>query len=419
MKRVFIILIIGSIIACQNNEQVFPNQEFIYSMTSIEKESKLQDFISSLTLNSRSFGNRFNLNKGRVFKIEKPLLNEEIYSIPSNSDPTMTMVLGIRNEKRFGFTITLRPNEESASKRMLDNFSGDILFHTLNGNLWRKASLINGENTSYERGRSAACYESIDVFYTLADLDGDGVLDVTHIEFGDPTYSCDPMDTSGIPPTPDDDSEGQPGGSGYAAGIIGLCPMGFIDLGNGCVEECQQGEEHNEHGDCVERTEPCNDDPLIKMRISTYNLGVSSNRYGCVRVGSGCNNMKKHGGIDLMAPEGTPIFSLSDGTVVLSQENHADFGNWIIIKNGDLFYTYAHLENKPNFNVGDTVSKLDILGNVGDTGNAPDNEFHLHLEIKQQSFDGQSYNASTYKDPEEYLGTNFDSNGNAIKNNDC
>jgi murein DD-endopeptidase MepM/ murein hydrolase activator NlpD len=64
------------------------------------------------------------------------------------------------------------------------------------------------------------------------------------------------------------------------------------------------------------------------------------------------------------------------------------------------------------------VNINDHLGFSGDSGNAT-GEPHLHLEVKSQSSPGQSYNQATYENPEDYLGTEFDENGNRIENDNC
>lgn len=426
MKRIFLLICISfTIYACQQNENVDIDAEIRYALTSLDQEPTLREYINSMTSISGRTTQQVmdDLNGEHVIKLEKPEFNEEIFSVGTFSNPLKTVVLGVKDTEYYGYTITHLPALEWDG--IFEKFTGQVLFHTLDGQLWLTATLKDGENVAREQvigGRIEGCWNSIDVYYTFADVDNDGDLDLTHIEFGDSYIECDPMDPSGVPPTPDDDNEEQPGGAsgGKGPGVVGFCPVGYEDVGNGCVPKCQQGEERNDQGDCVARTTPCAGDPLVNMKISTYNNGVSSNRYGCVRVGlTNCDGKQKHGGIDLMATEGTPIFSITSGVVSVVQENHKSLGNWIVVHSGSFYYAYAHLKSKPNFSIGDTISAFDILGEVGDTGNAPDGQFHLHLTVKEQTIEGQSYNASTRIDPENHLGTNFDSNGNAIENTDC
>ena len=185
------------------------------------------------------------------------------------------------------------------------------------------------------------------------------------------------------------------------------CPFGYmLDENNNCVKE-----------------KPCDGDPLQIMEISDYNSGKNANRFGCVRVKinntcDGKTDTNRHGGIDLKVPIGSTVYSLTNGTVYLVQENHPSFGNWIIIKSGNLFYTYAHLDEVLPFSVGQSIYMYDQLGVSGDSGDAS-NEPHLHLEIKRQTTPGQSYNNSSYENPENYLGTQFDLQGNTLPNQNC
>ncbi len=430
MKRIFLLICISfTIYACQQNENVDIDAEIRYALTSLDQEPTLREYINSMTSISGRTTQQVmdDLNGEHVIKLEKPEFNEEIFSVGTFSNPLKTVVLGVKDTEYYGYTITHLPALEWDG--IFEKFTGQVLFHTLDGQLWLTATLKDGENVAREQvigGRIEGCWNSIDVYYTFADVDNDGDLDLTHIEFGDSYIECDPMDPSGVPPTPDDDNEEQPGGAsgGKGPGVVGFCPVGYEDVGNGCVPKCQQGEERNDQGDCVARTTPCAGDPLVNMKISTYNNGVSSNRYGCVRVDpvkscGGKSGKRKHGGIDLMGPEGTAIFSITEGTVYLVQTGHVTFGNWIIIENNDIYYAYAHLENTPSLNVGNTVSAGTQIGNIGDTGNAPTGEFHLHLTVKEKTSSEQTYNQASAKNPEDYLGTKFDSNGSAIENNDC
>lgn len=88
-----------------------------------------------------------------------------------------------------------------------------------------------------------------------------------------------------------------------------------------------------------------------------------------------------HWGIDLIAPEGTPIYPLAKGKVAEVTTALLGYGNYILIdhENGQKSL-YAHL-SKQEVRPGDTVSQETIIGRVGHTGWATGN--HLHLEIYQ------------------------------------
>jgi len=89
-----------------------------------------------------------------------------------------------------------------------------------------------------------------------------------------------------------------------------------------------------------------------------------------------------HGGIDLAAPEGTPVLASQDG-VVEFRGNLGNYGNLIIIKHGLGYETrYGHLSRYSVEN-GDRVKKGQKLGEVGKTWKATGP--HLHFEVIRNS----------------------------------
>ena len=90
-----------------------------------------------------------------------------------------------------------------------------------------------------------------------------------------------------------------------------------------------------------------------------------------------------HTGTDIPAPSGTPIYAANDGivTTVNSNPYASSYGNYCIISHGGGYATlYAHQCQAPIVNVGDTVSKGQVIGYVGTTGNSTGN--HLHFELR-------------------------------------
>lgn len=97
-----------------------------------------------------------------------------------------------------------------------------------------------------------------------------------------------------------------------------------------------------------------------------------------------------HGGTDLAAPQGTAISAVQYGIVSRVQiwngstSSDQSWGNMVIVNhgqtNGVQYYTlYAHMNSAPVVSVGQTVSKGQLLGYVGETGYATG--FHLHIEV--------------------------------------
>lgn len=94
---------------------------------------------------------------------------------------------------------------------------------------------------------------------------------------------------------------------------------------------------------------------------------------------------RPHNGIDIAAPEGTPVIAAADGVVRSSvfgkPGNYGGYGNVVVIThniNGQPYETlYAHLHTR-KVEVGQTVKQGEIIGTVGNTGNSQGN--HLHFE---------------------------------------
>jgi murein DD-endopeptidase MepM/ murein hydrolase activator NlpD len=89
-----------------------------------------------------------------------------------------------------------------------------------------------------------------------------------------------------------------------------------------------------------------------------------------------------HQGIDLFAPDGTPLVAAHDGTLFLVGWNRLGGRRiWLDDGHGNLFY-YAHLSGfAPIAHDGATVKAGDVIGFVGDSGDAQGTPFHLHFEI--------------------------------------
>lgn len=90
-----------------------------------------------------------------------------------------------------------------------------------------------------------------------------------------------------------------------------------------------------------------------------------------------------HGGIDIYAPIGTPIYAPADGTVITiqkpSQSNGG--GKYTIVDHGNGVWTeYMHQSKfAPGLKVGKRVNKGEIIGYVGKTGNVTGP--HLHFGV--------------------------------------
>jgi len=102
---------------------------------------------------------------------------------------------------------------------------------------------------------------------------------------------------------------------------------------------------------------------------------------GSVTSWFGVRKGRRHDGIDIAAPKGTPIRASETGKVIYSGNGIAGYGNLIIIQHLEGFNSvYAH-NSKNLVKVDENVKKKQIIGKVGDTGRA--RGYHLHFEIRR------------------------------------
>lgn len=117
----------------------------------------------------------------------------------------------------------------------------------------------------------------------------------------------------------------------------------------------------------------------IKKEQSSHKSGVPLATYSYISSYYGMRNGKMHTGVDFAAPAGTKIYAWKAGKVIQASWS-GGYGNFIVIQHNDgTVSRYAHC-SRYACSKGDTVSKGEVIGYVGTTGNSTGN--HLHLEIK-------------------------------------
>ena len=88
----------------------------------------------------------------------------------------------------------------------------------------------------------------------------------------------------------------------------------------------------------------------------------------------------RHSGLDIAAPEGTPIAASNHGVVVLACLLHVT-GNTVILDHGlNLFTSYAHLD-QISVQLGQEVTKGQMIGTVGNTGFSTGSHLHWGVSI--------------------------------------
>jgi len=113
---------------------------------------------------------------------------------------------------------------------------------------------------------------------------------------------------------------------------------------------------------------------------------------------------RTHDAVDIMAPRGTPVIAADSGTIFKLRQNEAG-GITIYQLDPDerFIYYYAHLDRyQEGLAEGMIISKGDVLGFVGTTGNAPKDTPHLHFQVMLYRGRGQYWGGEPIN-PHPYL----------------
>jgi murein DD-endopeptidase MepM/ murein hydrolase activator NlpD len=123
-----------------------------------------------------------------------------------------------------------------------------------------------------------------------------------------------------------------------------------------------------------------------------HNYGGADNRYGAPRDGH------THAGQDIFANCGTPEVAARGGKVIDAGYG-GSAGYYIAVHTADTQYDYfyAHLRSSPSVSAGQTVSTGQLVGYVGETGDAVG--CHLHFEL----WDGPWWSGGHTIDPLPFL----------------
>jgi murein DD-endopeptidase MepM/ murein hydrolase activator NlpD len=156
--------------------------------------------------------------------------------------------------------------------------------------------------------------------------------------------------------------EARPGEWVFVPNTVGVLPL---------MDETEALEDYSELGNSDRWSWPV---PSIRKISSGY-----GHRWG-----------RKHEGIDIAGPRGTPFVAISEGIVRYSGRKIRGYGNMIVIEHpGEVFSVYAH--NQKNLvRRGQRVKRGQKIGLIGRSGRATGS--HLHFEIRQ---------GKTPKDPEQ------------------
>lgn len=100
-----------------------------------------------------------------------------------------------------------------------------------------------------------------------------------------------------------------------------------------------------------------------------------------------------HEALDIMAPLGTPVLAAVDGAIMkLHQSGRGGIMLYQSDPSGIYVFYYGHLfRYADGISEGQKLKRGDVIGYVGDTGNAGAGNFHLHFGISKMSAAGRWY----------------------------
>ncbi len=113
--------------------------------------------------------------------------------------------------------------------------------------------------------------------------------------------------------------------------------------------------------------------------------GIISSPYGNRRILDG-KPMAPHLGIDIAAPEGTPIHAAADAVVTISGDFYLEGGLTFLDHGHGVQTCYLH-QSKRKVAVGDVVKRGQVIGLVGQTGRATGPHTHWGLSWFQVKLD--------------------------------
>ena len=114
--------------------------------------------------------------------------------------------------------------------------------------------------------------------------------------------------------------------------------------------------------------------PAIRPIKNMYNV---TSGFG-MRYHPILKTLRRHTGVDITAPRGTPVYATADG-VVSWKQTYEGYGISVLINHGFSYETlYAHLSKK-TVRPGQKVKRGDLIGYVGNTGLSIGP--HLHYEV--------------------------------------
>ncbi len=115
---------------------------------------------------------------------------------------------------------------------------------------------------------------------------------------------------------------------------------------------------------------------LLFMPVDGVRVADVINTFGAPR------GQRWHEGVDVFADRGTPVRPAAPGNIAMVGETGLGGLGVTVMGDDGLRYFYTHLDAVPgDLAVGQRVSVLDVIGFVGNSGNAAGGPPHLHFAV--------------------------------------
>jgi peptidoglycan LD-endopeptidase LytH len=128
-------------------------------------------------------------------------------------------------------------------------------------------------------------------------------------------------------------------------------------------------------GDAIEPPRPSE---RLTIPVAGVRSAELTDSYGAPRSGG-----RTHEGIDIFAPEGTPVLAAAAGVIV--GRDSSELGGISLYQrdlDGRTIYFYGHLQRyRAGLKEGDLVRQGEVIAHVGQTGNVPPGSPHLHFSV--------------------------------------
>jgi murein DD-endopeptidase MepM/ murein hydrolase activator NlpD len=123
----------------------------------------------------------------------------------------------------------------------------------------------------------------------------------------------------------------------------------------------------------------------LQLPIDTVRVDTMRDQFAGTRE----NGRRGHEAVDLMAPRNTPVHAVDAGTIArLFQSRQGGTTIYQFDPERRFCYYYAHLESyAAKLYEGQAVSRGEVIGFVGTSGNAPADVPHLHFAIFELNAD--------------------------------